>query len=323
LQQVFSGRFSQDERRGQQVVMTIARALVDTEIALANRLRHNGFIPPEVEAFDHLEGLVAATCNQLSQLQDQLQLPIDGQSLTACDEHLAAMVEALEFARLTREAAIVSAVLTWLRAANGSGAAVSNSPALRTLADALVWLTLYLERRLLDPVEDFTPLLVTAEQYASRLAAQVPSAPQLDPFPPELDEELEAAATPGETIPEELREVFLEESAEIIERLQALLPAWEVNAAKDEQLREIRRHFHTFKGNGNAVGLYTLAELGRDAQDMLDRVLESLEPVNTGLPALLRELVAALPELVATSGGAGDFNLATVRSLRSRCTGLR
>lgn len=323
LQQVFSGRFSQDERRGQQVVMTIARALVDTEIALANRLRHNGFIPPEVEAFDHLEGLVAATCNQLSQLQDQLQLPIDGQSLTACDEHLAAMVEALEFARLTREAAIVSAGLTWLRAANGSGAAVSNSPALRTLADALVWLTLYLERRLLDPVEDFTPLLVTAEQYASRLAAQVPSAPQLDPSPPERDQELEAAATPGETIAEELREVFLEESAEIIERLQALLPAWEADAAKDEQLREIRRHFHTFKGNGNAVGLYTLAELGRDAQDMLDRVLESPEPVNTGLPALLRELVAALPELVATSGGAGDFNLATVRSLRSRCTGLR
>lgn len=117
--------------------------------------------------------------------------------------------------------------------------------------------------------------------------------------------------------------MFLEESAQIIDRLRALLPEWERGVARDGQLREIRRHFHTFKGNGNAVGLYTLAELGRDVQDMLDRVLESQGPVNTELPALLRELVAALPELVANCGGAGDFNVAAVCSLRSRCASLR
>lgn len=323
LQQVFSGLFSQDEWRGQRVVMTIARVLVDTEIALANRLRHNGLIPPDVQAFDHLEGLVAATCRQLSQIQDQLQLPSNGQSLAACDETLAAMVEALAFARLTREATIVSSCLAWLRAASGSGAAVSDSPALRTLADALVWLTLYLESRLLDPVKDFDLLLLVAEQHASRLAALAPAAPEPVPSPAQPGEELEAAAPLGETIPEELRKVLLEESAEIIERLQALLPAWEAGTAKDEQLREIRRHFHTFKGNGYAVGLDNLAELGRDVEEMLDRVLESPEPVNTALPALLRELVAALPELAATSGGASDFNLTAVRSLRSRCAVLR
>ena len=316
LQQLFSGRFSQDERRGQQVVMIIARALVDTEIALAHRLRHNGFIPLEIQEFDHLEGLVAATSNQLRQVQDQLQQPGDGQSRAACDETLAAMVEALEFARLTREAAIVNACLAWLRAVSDRGAVLSDAPGVRTLADALVWLTLYLESRLLDPVADFAPLLRVAEQSASRLAAP-------DALPPERQEAPEAPVLVAETIPEALRAVFLEESAEIIERLQALLPQWETGAAKDEQLREIRRHFHTFKGNGNAVGLTTLAELGRAVQDMLDRVLESPEPVNSGLPELLRELVAALPELVATSGGAGDFNLATVRSLRSRCAMLR
>jgi HPt (histidine-containing phosphotransfer) domain-containing protein len=316
LQQVFSGHFSQDARHAQQAVMTVARALVDTEIALDHRLRHNGFIPPEVREFDHLEGLVAATCHQLNQIQDQLQLPNDGPSLVACDETLAAMVEALQFACLTREAAVVSSCLAWLRAVRGAGAAISDAPALRTLADALVWLTLYLESRLLDPVADFAALLHKAEQHASRLAVQNPASAQWQEAP-------DASAPAADTIPEELRAVFLEESAEIIQRLQVLLPQWAVGAANDELLREIRRHFHTFKGNGNAVGFTAVAELGRDVQDMLDRVLESSEPVNTRLPELLRELVEALPELVAGSGGAGDFNLATVRSLRSRCAMFR
>lgn len=321
LQQLFSGRFSQDQRRGKQVVMTIARAMVDTEIALSRRLRHNGFVPPEVQAFEPLEGLVATTCEQLTRIQDRLQESRDTQSLSACCETLAGVVEALAFACLVRETTVATACLDWLRGASSIDEAVVDDAQLRTLADALVWLTLYLERRLLDPVVDPRALLETAEQHASRLAELAPAVPQSDL--PGQGEDSQSAPSLEENVPEEFRQVFLEESAEIIERLQALVPAWEAGAAKDEQLREVRRHFHTFKGNGNAVGLYTLAELGRDVQDMLDRVLESPGPVDTELPALLRELVAALPELVATCGGAGDFNEATVRSLRSRCAGLR
>lgn len=323
LQQVFSGRFSQDERRGKQVVMTIARAMVDTEIALSKRLRHNGFIPPEVRAFDHLEGLVATTCGQLTQIQDQLQQSADTQTLEACCETLAGIVEALAFARLERETTVAASCLEWLRAAGNSGEVAGDAAALRTLADALVWLTLYLERRLLDPVVNPLALLDKAEEHASGLVALAPALPQPDSPATGQAAQPQAAALPDGNIPEEFRQVFLEESAQIIEQLQALVPAWAAGAAKDEQLREIRRHFHTFKGNGNAVGLYTLAELGRDVQDMLDRVLESPGPVATELPALLRELVAALPELVATCGGGGDVNEATVRSLRSRCAGLR
>ncbi len=323
LQQVFGGRFKQDVRRGNQVVMSIAGVMVDTEIALSNRLRHRGFIPAEVQAFDHLEGLVATTCDQLLQIQGQLQQSRDEETLRACCETLEGIREALAFACLPREADVVTASLDWLENASRSGGAASETPALRALADTLVWLTLYLERRLLDPVGDFAAVLVTAEQHAARLAALAPAAQHSELTAATKAEELEVAAAPGEDIPEAFREVFLEESAEIIDRLQKLLPEWEGSAERDEQLREIRRHFHTFKGNGNAVGLYTLAGLGRDVQDMLDRVLEGSGPVNSELPGLLRELVAALPELVATCGGAGDFDVVTVRSLRGRCAGLQ
>src|SRR5690606_3314063 len=104
-----------------------------------------------------------------------------------------------------------------------------------------------------------------------QLAGLTLAAPRQAPLPVQQDAAPEPPAQAGETIAAEFRQVFLEESAEIIERLQALLPEWEGAAARDDHLREIRRHFHTFKGNGNAVGLYTLAELGRDVQDMLDR----------------------------------------------------
>ncbi len=320
LQQVYAGRFSQDLRRGRQVAATIAGAMVDTEIALADRLRHNGFIPPEVKAFDRLEGLVATTCKQLTLMQDQLQQSLDTQSLQSACETLLPMKDALSFAGLPREAAVVSTCLHWLQNDRGSAELSADTPGLRAFADSLVWLTLYLESRLRDPVEDFGAMLAVAEQCASRLAAPAPAAPLAEPA---QAADQAPSALPEETLSAAFREVFLEESAEIIERLQALLPAWEAEARKDEQLREIRRHFHTFKGNGNAVGLYTLAELGRDVQDMLDRVLESPGPVTDELPVLLREIVTALPELVASCGGAGDFNMTTVRSLRGRCAGLR
>ena len=116
--------------------------------------------------------------------------------------------------------------------------------------------------------------------------------------------------------------MFLEESQEIIARLQSELPAWVAAPARDDRLREIRRHFHTFKGNGNAVGLFTLGDLGRDVQDLLDRVLEGQHPMDPALPGLLEEVLEALPELVATCGGAGDFDAGRVRDLRDRCMNL-
>ncbi|MDP4789415.1 MAG: Hpt domain-containing protein, partial [Haliea sp.] len=185
----------------------------------------------------------------------------------------------------------------------------------------------------LDPSRDAKCLLQTAESEVALLtpalaavdivsspadAGLLPNSQQTDSAPVESTPEPE----PAETIPAAFREVFLEESQEIIERLQSELPAWVAAPARDERLREIRRHFHTFKGNGNAVGLYTLGDLGRDVQDLLDRVLESQTPLDPLLPALLEEVLEALPELVATCGGAGYFDAARVRNLRNRCIGL-
>ena len=81
----------------------------------------------------------------------------------------------------------------------------------------------------------------------------------------------------------------------------------------------MRRHFHTFKGNGRAVGANVLGELGWSAQDLLDRVLEGeLEP-NDHLMQLLDDVVSALPELVQSYKDPGEFDASLTRELTNRC----
>ncbi|QIB65645.1 Hpt domain-containing protein [Kineobactrum salinum] len=122
-------------------------------------------------------------------------------------------------------------------------------------------------------------------------------------------------AAETESIPAELQEIFLEESDDIIRQLQQLLPADGMGLPSAEQLREIRRHFHTFKGNGRAVGAHRLADLGAAVQDMLDRVLEGELSLDPALQSLLRDVIQALPELVAGAG----LDVADIAALQLRC----
>ena len=71
-------------------------------------------------------------------------------------------------------------------------------------------------------------------------------------------------------IPPEFRDVFIEESEEMVAELGRLTMDWLQDPNNSDVLRDIRRHFHTFKGNGRAVGANILGELGWAAQDMLD-----------------------------------------------------
>src|SRR5690606_20977991 len=56
--------------------------------------------------------------------------------------------------------------------------------------------------------------------------------------------------TTGDEIDDEIREIFLEEFEEEIANLSTLLPEWRADPESLEQLRPIRRVFHTLKGSG-------------------------------------------------------------------------
>ena len=98
---------------------------------------------------------------------------------------------------------------------------------------------------------------------------------------------------------DELREVFLEETEEVLEMLREYLPRWAADPDGTSALSELRRAFHTLKGSGRMVRALVLGELAWAVENLLNRVLEhSVEP---GVEArqLVADTLQLLPELIA------------------------
>ncbi|MEZ1324633.1 Hpt domain-containing protein [Pseudomonas fluorescens] len=116
-----------------------------------------------------------------------------------------------------------------------------------------------------------------------------------------------ALITPGSLMPppadeepvdDELREVFLEETDEVLEVLHEYLPRWTANPQDRDALTELRRAFHTLKGSGRMVRALILGELAWAVENLLNRVLEqSVEPGSV-VQQVLTDTVLLLPELI-------------------------
>jgi chemosensory pili system protein ChpA (sensor histidine kinase/response regulator) len=121
-------------------------------------------------------------------------------------------------------------------------------------------------------------------------------------------------------IDDEIREVFLEEFEEEIANLRQLLPAWRAQLDNLEQLRPIRRVFHTLKGSGRLVGAKVLGEFSWKIENMLNRVLDRTRPPSHAVAALLELACEALPELYAALRGQGAItaDLAGLQDLADR-----
>src|SRR5690606_30673040 len=128
--------------------------------------------------------------------------------------------------------------------------------------------------------------------------------PQRSPAPVGAGAGFEAV---GDEIDDEIREVFLEEFAEEIDNLDALLPPWREQPDDLERLRPIRRVFHTLKGSGRLVGARTLGEFSWKIESMLNRVLEGTRPASPAVVAMVNQAYDVLPELNAALRGNGTI----------------
>jgi chemosensory pili system protein ChpA (sensor histidine kinase/response regulator) len=101
-----------------------------------------------------------------------------------------------------------------------------------------------------------------------------------------------------EPVDDELREVFLEETDEVLEILREYLPRWSANPEYTSALGEVRRAFHTLKGSGRMVRALVLGELAWAVENLLNRVLEHSVAPGAAVQQLLGDVLALLPELV-------------------------
>ncbi|MBD9605838.1 MULTISPECIES: Hpt domain-containing protein [Pseudomonas] len=109
-------------------------------------------------------------------------------------------------------------------------------------------------------------------------------------LPPPADEQ---------PVDDELREVFLEETDEVLEILQEYLPRWSANPDSTSVLSELRRAFHTLKGSGRMVRALVLGELAWAVENLLNRVLEHSVAPLPAVQQLVGDALKLLPELVA------------------------
>ena len=99
----------------------------------------------------------------------------------------------------------------------------------------------------------------------------------------------------------ELRELFFESSAEILQAMNEAGLALEVRPGDLESLRRVRRAVHTLKGDSAACGYRVLSELAHELEDVLT-------------PELAAENAGLLPDVVLAAADTFDEMLAAYRS---------
>ncbi|WP_240635869.1 Hpt domain-containing protein [Caldimonas tepidiphila] len=132
---------------------------------------------------------------------------------------------------------------------------------------------------------------VPAATPASAPAAPVAAAPATLPpavnpaplLPPALvDEEVDA----------EMREIFLEEAAEVLVQAGEGLDQLAAHRGDADQLTVVRRAFHTLKGSARMVGLKDFGEAGWACEQLYNLWLAEQRPASKDLLSLSREVLA-------------------------------
>ncbi len=254
-------------------------------------------------------------------LDEQESMP-DRKAIDKSLELLRDIIGALNFAGMEVEARVIEGCERWLTAASDAGA-VREDDAFRCFAEAFAQIEMHMQRSLIDPLDDTSHMVAVAQQRVAELAGHIDglspgrntAAPvaSADAMPPQIQDA---------DIPAEFREVFIEESEEIIAELVRLTEEWLDEPEVNEVLRDMRRHFHTFKGNGRAVGANILGELGWAAQDMLDRSLDGELVPGYDVQNLVSEVVQALPALVESYSKDEGPDVSRIRQLTNQCFAL-
>ncbi|TVT93052.1 Hpt domain-containing protein [Pseudomonas sp. RGB] len=274
--------------------------------------------------------VIRESCQCLRQAKelviDCLEADWDRQRLESLPELLSQVRGALAMIPLPRAASLMRGCTDYVDEQLMTGAAPPPEAQLAHFADVVSSLEYYLERMLQDPDAAGERVLELATQGLAALgylpvekpwrqALAVPDgalsteiAPSQSQFdalanptsrlnPPALHRPGSLLPPPvgEEPVDDELREVFLEETDEVLEVLHRYLP----NSADKTAQSEMRRAFHTLKGSGRMVRALVLAELAWAVENLLNRVLERSVALDADVQQMLDEAVALLPELIA------------------------
>ncbi|MFJ3485717.1 Hpt domain-containing protein [Pseudomonas sp. NPDC090202] len=271
-------------------------------------------------------------------IDDYIDGELDRQRLAPLSAQLVQVRGALAMIPLARASGLLAACNEYIVEQLLNGKEKPAWSQLDNLADALIGVEYYLERMAEDPQAPGEHVLDLAEESLGKLGySPVPDAvdvPLLDEVVSHEEfhelRENQALATPEQSLAEvlaspvsavnpparhvpasllpppkdepavgdELRDVFLEETDEMLDALHEYLPRWLNDPSNCSALSEIRRAFHTLKGSGRMVRALILGELAWAVENLINRVLErSVEP-DEQVRQLLTDVQQLLPDVI-------------------------
>jgi chemosensory pili system protein ChpA (sensor histidine kinase/response regulator) len=258
---------------------------------------------------------------------------LDAAGLDSWPDLMRGMKAGLLMLGKTRAVEVIEAVTTQLKRVMQPGGRVLPPGFMDRLADAIVSVEYYMET-LQAGRSDPWYMLDNAQSCVQALeqtqTPTVPTVPALDPgsfaktvqistvggtiidvgdpvatmvggaavppvIPPSRTSVVRALA---ENADPELVKLFIEEAHEELAKIQRHFPAWDQNPMDRESLVTVRRSFHTLKGSGRMVGARELGEFAWSIENLLNRVLDNTLTRTPAILTVLREAVAALPELI-------------------------
>ncbi|MBS0581483.1 MAG: Hpt domain-containing protein [Proteobacteria bacterium] len=96
-------------------------------------------------------------------------------------------------------------------------------------------------------------------------------------------------------VDEELRQVFLDEMDDEMASLRKHFPLWRADPEATEDLKIVRRSFHTLKGSGRLVGALALGDFAWKIENMLNRVLDRSIAASPPLMQVVGHAIGVLP----------------------------
>jgi chemosensory pili system protein ChpA (sensor histidine kinase/response regulator) len=216
-----------------------------------------------------------------------------------------------------RAVELMDAIGAQVRKLVAPGAPAPDATRLERVADAIVSIEYYMET-LQNGRTDPWYMLDNAEMCLKTLTEEAPSrVPNLnisssDPASTitaetialERTKRAHAATNPLIALPQpeavdpQFVELFIEEAKEEIASVQRSFPLWDQNPMDLESLSLMRRSFHTLKGSGRMVGARSIAEFAWSIENLLNRIIDKTLSRTPGMMGVLRNSVAALPQLV-------------------------
>lgn len=196
-----------------------------------------------------------------------------------------------------RAAQLMAQLRTYVSSPDFSGVRNERAQAER-FADAIAAVEYYLEatrarapdiERLVDHIADAVRKLdISAARPAAPAAA---AAPAVAPPP---------ATMAADEVDPEIRDIFLEEAAEVLGQLKENMPRLKKNNSDKELWTEVRRSFHTLKGSGRMVGARDIGEFAWSVENLINRCLEGTHAFDPPVLELVDGAVALMPELIAS-----------------------